>query len=60
MFMAKVLEGAFDVGCGKNPIRGNLCAAALRELVSQRPSCDGSRREGLKVRVVTDKRRIAA
>ncbi|MCT2581127.1 MAG: hypothetical protein E5X23_08450 [Mesorhizobium sp.] len=33
-FMAKVLEGAFDVGCGKNPIRGNLCAAALRELVS--------------------------
>ncbi|TIP22597.1 MAG: hypothetical protein E5X92_08280 [Mesorhizobium sp.] len=32
--MAKVLEGAFDVGCGKNPIRGNLCAAALRELVS--------------------------
>ncbi|MCO5071509.1 MAG: hypothetical protein M9944_09925 [Rhizobiaceae bacterium] len=33
-FMGKVLEGAFDVGSGKNPIRGNLCAAALRELVS--------------------------
>lgn len=32
-FIAKVLEGAFDVGSGKNPIRGNLCAAALRELV---------------------------
>jgi hypothetical protein len=27
-----VLEGAFQVGESKNPIRGNLCAAAIREV----------------------------
>ena len=27
-----MLEGAFEVGESKNPIRGNLCAAAIREV----------------------------
>lgn len=31
-FMKTVLEGAFLVGESENPIRGNLCAAAMREL----------------------------
>ncbi|MQX40360.1 hypothetical protein GHK58_34000 [Sinorhizobium meliloti] len=31
-FMKTVLDGAFLVGESENPIRGNLCAAALREL----------------------------
>lgn len=31
-FMRTVLEGAFLVGESDNPIRGNLCAAAIREL----------------------------
>jgi hypothetical protein len=31
-FMKTVLEGAFLVGESDNPIRGNLCAAAIREL----------------------------
>lgn len=31
-FMTTVLEGAFLVGESENPIRGNLCAAAMREL----------------------------
>ncbi len=32
-FMKAVLEGAFQVGESNNSIRGNLCAAALREAV---------------------------
>lgn len=31
-FAATVLQGALQVGQSSNPIRGNLCAAALREL----------------------------
>lgn len=31
-FAATVLAGAFQVGESKNPIRGNLCAAAIREV----------------------------
>lgn len=31
-FMKTVLDGAFLVGESENPIRGNLCAAAMREL----------------------------
>lgn len=31
-FMKTVLEGAFLIGDSDNPIRGNLCAAAMREL----------------------------
>lgn len=31
-FAATVLAGAFQVGESRNPIRGNLCAAAIREV----------------------------
>jgi hypothetical protein len=31
-FMSTVLEGALQVGESDNPIRGNLCALALREI----------------------------